>query len=358
TDKAYNISYARKFEPWFMAGRQVVPWHDARLRGYGHNKIIQVAATNATGVLFNVHPAAFLIHRPHARSTARGELNEDASDYRRLLRAVVRNVTGTLLQELQDAESQQQQQQILSQQIAESSPHGAFETAQQQQQQQRRQQGQGRERPLPPPPPQQQPQTRRHIADGRGLLAANFQASAVKKADENGDMNRNAWVTALDTSTTTKPPFDVWELTENMSSDTLLGTEASRTESSSSTEGSVAINLEGMEQRPWKQRKLHGHPQELQQQQQQQQQAPSKTAHPTVTTLSPEMQVIARKRAEAIIHDKYQDKMRYNIFWTNLQVYKDARVAMKTLSYVPVLDPSTEYCLGVLPWWNNGQEQQ
>ncbi|GIL43712.1 hypothetical protein Vafri_1363 [Volvox africanus] len=82
TNEAYDITYARKFEPWFMAGRQVVPWHDARLRGYGLNKIIQVAATNATGALFNVHPAAFLIHRPHTRSTARGELNDDASDYR------------------------------------------------------------------------------------------------------------------------------------------------------------------------------------------------------------------------------------------------------------------------------------
>ncbi|KXZ51110.1 hypothetical protein GPECTOR_14g91 [Gonium pectorale] len=82
----YNIRYARNFEPWFVAGRREVPWHDVRLRGYGNNKIIQVAATNASGAVLAVHPSAFLVHRPHPKSGAKQSLGGEARVYRQALR--------------------------------------------------------------------------------------------------------------------------------------------------------------------------------------------------------------------------------------------------------------------------------
>ncbi|GLC72311.1 hypothetical protein PLESTF_001233900 [Pleodorina starrii] len=75
---------------------------------------------------------------------------------------------------------------------------------------------------------------------------------------------------------------------------------------------------------------------------------------PLPPALSPELQVIARKRAEAIIREQYRDKLRHNVFWTNAQVYREARIAMRSYSYVPVLDPGTAHCLSVLPWWRGG----
>ena len=44
------MRYVRNFEPWFVAGRDSVPWHDVRLRGYGQNKIIQVRAGQGRGL--------------------------------------------------------------------------------------------------------------------------------------------------------------------------------------------------------------------------------------------------------------------------------------------------------------------
>ncbi len=45
------MRYVRNFEPWFVAGRGAVPWHDVRLRGYGQNKIIQVGVLRPCGRL-------------------------------------------------------------------------------------------------------------------------------------------------------------------------------------------------------------------------------------------------------------------------------------------------------------------
>ncbi|GLC35865.1 hypothetical protein PLESTM_000376800 [Pleodorina starrii] len=240
TDEAYGISYARKFEPWFMAGRQIVPWHDARHRGYGHNKIIQVAAANATGAEFRVHPRAFLIHRPHSRSTARGELGGDAAQYRRILRAVMRNVTGTMLQQISESEAAEQQLQ--------------------QQQEQEQQQ-------------QQLVYKRRLLSQEQSLAAAAAPVLAPLPP-------------AL------SPELQVRHVYDTTAQQPLQGA-------------------------------LH-------------------------------QKVIARKRAEAIIREQYRDKLRHNVFWTNAQVYREARIAMRSYSYVPVLDPGTAHCLSVLPWWRGG----
>lgn len=34
--------------------RKAVPWHDVRFRGYGQNKIVHIAHTNASGFTFMV----------------------------------------------------------------------------------------------------------------------------------------------------------------------------------------------------------------------------------------------------------------------------------------------------------------
>jgi hypothetical protein len=37
-------------------------------RGYGWNKVQHIAALNATGFRFVVHPTGFIIHRAHERT--------------------------------------------------------------------------------------------------------------------------------------------------------------------------------------------------------------------------------------------------------------------------------------------------
>ena len=60
-----------RYEPWIVANRKDVPWHDVRFRGYGQNKIVHVAHTHALGFHFVVHPSAFIIHRAHEITAAR-----------------------------------------------------------------------------------------------------------------------------------------------------------------------------------------------------------------------------------------------------------------------------------------------
>lgn len=52
-----------RYEPWVIADRFNVPMHDVRFRGYGNNKIQQIAHTNSSGFKFVVLPTAFIIHR-------------------------------------------------------------------------------------------------------------------------------------------------------------------------------------------------------------------------------------------------------------------------------------------------------
>ena len=63
TDTAYQVQYGHRFEPWTIVDRLSAPWHDVRFRGYGQNKIVHVAAMNATDFKFVVLANAFVIHR-------------------------------------------------------------------------------------------------------------------------------------------------------------------------------------------------------------------------------------------------------------------------------------------------------
>eukprot|EP00798_Chlamydomonas_sp_ICE-L_P015620 gene15620-21724_t len=71
--KPYSVDYQEHFEPWFMADRMSSLWYDVRYRGYGKNKIVHVAATHSAGFSFHIHPAGFLVHRPHTESKGRKE---------------------------------------------------------------------------------------------------------------------------------------------------------------------------------------------------------------------------------------------------------------------------------------------
>lgn len=67
----YPVTYAPDFEPWFISSRTTSLWHDVRFRGYGKNKIVQVAGMNESGVSFWVHGTGFLVHRTHSESRSR-----------------------------------------------------------------------------------------------------------------------------------------------------------------------------------------------------------------------------------------------------------------------------------------------
>ncbi|KAL6753172.1 glycosyl-transferase for dystroglycan-domain-containing protein [Haematococcus lacustris] len=69
--EAYQVDYQTSFEPWFISSRSATAWFDVRYRGYGKNKIQQVAHMASQGVRFRVHPTGFLVHRPHTESQAR-----------------------------------------------------------------------------------------------------------------------------------------------------------------------------------------------------------------------------------------------------------------------------------------------
>lgn len=67
----YHVAYTLEFEPWFLSSRQKSLFYDSRFRGYGKNKVVQVAAMNASGVSFWVHGSGFLVHRTHTESKPR-----------------------------------------------------------------------------------------------------------------------------------------------------------------------------------------------------------------------------------------------------------------------------------------------
>ncbi|PNH12726.1 Glycosyltransferase-like protein LARGE [Tetrabaena socialis] len=71
SDTAYRINYTSQFEPWFLSWRWGTLWYDYRFRGYGKNKIVHVAAMNATGTAWYVSPHGFIVHRKHTESKVR-----------------------------------------------------------------------------------------------------------------------------------------------------------------------------------------------------------------------------------------------------------------------------------------------
>ena len=45
----YTVKYEFRYEPWVICDRLLVPWYDARFRGYGQNKIVHLEHMNWTG---------------------------------------------------------------------------------------------------------------------------------------------------------------------------------------------------------------------------------------------------------------------------------------------------------------------
>eukprot|EP00877_Chromochloris_zofingiensis_P010242 jgi/Chrzof1/5471/Cz16g04170.t1 len=68
TSDFYQVSCGKGYEPWFIVHRSLNPFYDQRFRGYGNDKISHVHWANATGFKFQVHPNAFVVHRPHRKS--------------------------------------------------------------------------------------------------------------------------------------------------------------------------------------------------------------------------------------------------------------------------------------------------
>lgn len=72
---ARSVTHSR-YEPWIIVDRVATPYHDMRFRGFGMNKISHIESLNASGYTFLVHPQAFIVHRPHPRSSAKEQFND------------------------------------------------------------------------------------------------------------------------------------------------------------------------------------------------------------------------------------------------------------------------------------------
>ncbi|GFH15330.1 uncharacterized protein HaLaN_11537 [Haematococcus lacustris] len=80
----YAVAYQRMYEPWFITHWAAMPWFDTNFRGYGLNKIVHVASLNFYNVTFQVHPNAWLVHRPHEDTAVRKVVAREASNVNKL----------------------------------------------------------------------------------------------------------------------------------------------------------------------------------------------------------------------------------------------------------------------------------
>jgi len=74
----YSITYCKRYEPWGIVSRQLMPWFDVRFRGYGRNKIIFAAALNSSDFSFVVDDVSYVIHRPHEATKGSVAFSSDA----------------------------------------------------------------------------------------------------------------------------------------------------------------------------------------------------------------------------------------------------------------------------------------
>lgn len=63
--------WSLRYEPWVMVDRVESPWHDARFRGYGADKVSYITTLHHANFTFLVHPDVWMIHREHPKSHAR-----------------------------------------------------------------------------------------------------------------------------------------------------------------------------------------------------------------------------------------------------------------------------------------------
>lgn len=69
TNKPQRINYTAGVEPWFLAHRMMLPWHDVRLRGtVGSTRSVEVAAMATQGFSFMTLPDGYILHRAHRPS--------------------------------------------------------------------------------------------------------------------------------------------------------------------------------------------------------------------------------------------------------------------------------------------------
>ena len=74
----YSVIYCKRYEPWGIVSRRLMPWFDVRFRGYGRNKIIFAAALNSSEFSFVVDDISYVIHRPHEATKGSVAFSTDA----------------------------------------------------------------------------------------------------------------------------------------------------------------------------------------------------------------------------------------------------------------------------------------
>ncbi|KAG2438057.1 hypothetical protein HXX76_005667 [Chlamydomonas incerta] len=346
----YSVRYVRNFEPWFVAGRDAVPWHDVRLRGYGQNKIIQVAAAAASGVEFRVEPSAFLVHRPHARSGAKQELGGETAAYRRLYRLALRQATASILGQLQQQQEQGRQQ---SQAVAMASLQGLASS--------NASSGPTHEAQQPAAGTTVDPTaggSTRQSSDSASSLAGGMRVSSNNAAGgssafSSGDTssadaavpwqeigvyphrsNRRRALSVFDPAPFSIPPKGIVH--------SIMRPGGNGPEAAGSTQrangpalpaqtgtgsGRTAATSAAARQRS------------------------GGGAGKKGLALPPKLQAEARRQAEELLAGRFADALKHNVFWSNSRIWGEARKEMAQGQYTPVLDPGTEHCLRVLPWW-------